>query len=1004
MSDKLLKTILRLLVIVAKEDDVTTSEKKAVLDFLEENVNKEEAARYLRFFEELVENTKDQTQRDEMKEIIKLSYDVNKELKQEQKLVVLLRLLELIVADEKVTERENELLQLVGTSLNFTPKVVDHLMSFVQTTEVEKFAAKSVLVAGVEARTDLRANYLQVKDLKGSFAFFNVPGIDMYFVKYMGDDSLALNGLPLAPHRIKVFSNGSSIRCLNAVMSPIYFSDVLGGFHQESQEFSISFVADHVNFLFPNGNKGLTDFNLAERNGKLIGIMGGSGSGKSTLLNVLNGNAKPSEGSVRINGIDIHRQPKKAEGIIGYVPQDDLLIEDLTVYQNLYYAAKLCFEDYTEPQLEQLVDKVLGSLGLRSTRNLKVGNPLQKTISGGQRKRLNIGLELLREPSVLFVDEPTSGLSSRDSENIMDLLKELALKGKMVFVVIHQPSSDIFKMFDKLVILDVGGFQIYYGNPVDAVTYFKSIADHVDRQQGACFNCGNVNPEQIFNIIDAKVVDEYGRFTQQRKVHPKEWHGYFQERVKVEEVEEVQEDPPKSLSVPNWFKQLAVFTKRDFYSKLSNRQYLLINLLEAPLLALILAVIVRYSPVGEDYSFRENINIPVFFFISVIVALFMGLTVSAEEIIKDRKILKRESFLNLSRSSYLTSKILLLFTLSAIQTLLFTVLGAWILEIKGMTLSYWLILFSVSSFANLLGLNISSAFNSVVTIYILIPLLIIPQLILSGVVVSFDKLNAQLSTKDRVPLIGEIMASRWAYEALAVSQFKNNQYTRPLYAFDQRIIQSEYETVYYLPELEEVLEEAIQAQGKGNTEELESRLQLLRSEIGKELAIVGEDKFDLAGLTAEQFNTQVAEDLQEFIGGLKNFYNRRRKTAESEKDQYVTDRVKTPQEREAYAQLRRDHENDRLTYMLRNTSVKQRVLRTDKSLVRQVYPVYARNNHPKHVLDFRTKFYYPEKHIFGVYMPTKIFNVIVIWLMTALLYVTLYYDVLRKIVSGRRES
>ena len=122
--------------------------------------------------------------------------------------------------------------------------------------------------------------------------------------------------------------------------------------------------------------------------------------------------------------------------------------------------------------LETLVNRTLEALGLTEAKDLKVGNPLQKTISGGQRKRLNIGLELLREPSVLFVDEPTSGLSSRDSENIMDLLKELSLRGKMVFVVIHQPSSDIFKMFDSLLILDKGGHQIYYGNLIAFIEQF----------------------------------------------------------------------------------------------------------------------------------------------------------------------------------------------------------------------------------------------------------------------------------------------------------------------------------------------------------------------------------------------------------------------------------------------------------------------------------------------------------------------------------------------------
>ncbi|MER3328888.1 MAG: ABC transporter, partial [Candidatus Kapaibacterium sp.] len=231
--------------------------------------------------------------------------------------------------------------------------------------------------------------------------------------------------------------------------------------------------------------------------------------------------------------------------------------------------------------------------------------------------------ELLREPSVLFVDEPTSGLSSRDSENIMDLLKELSLRGKMIFVVIHQPSSEIFKMFDKLLILDTGGHQIYYGNPVKAVTYFKNIVEMIDKDQSSCIECGNVNPEQIFNIIEMKVVDEYGRFTKKRKYSPQQWHEQFVKNIEVEEVEEVEEKPEKSLDLPNKLKQAKIFLQRDLLSKISNRQYVLINILEAPALAILLALITKYSPAGASYTFYHNENIPVFFLMSIIVALFM---------------------------------------------------------------------------------------------------------------------------------------------------------------------------------------------------------------------------------------------------------------------------------------------------------------------------------------------------------------------------------------------
>ncbi|GAJ09466.1 unnamed protein product, partial [marine sediment metagenome] len=242
--------------------------------------------------------------------------------------------------------------------------------------------------------------------------------------------------------------------------------------------------------------------------GRLIGIMGASGAGKSTLLNVLNGTYVPSSGEVLINGVNIHTEKEKIEGIIGHVSQDDLLIEELTVFQNLYFNAKLCFNNYTEWELVDTVNKTLKNLGLFEIKDMKVGSPLNKKISGGQRKRLNIALELIREPPVLFLDEPTSGLSSRDSENILDLLKELALKGKLVFVVIHQPASDLFKMFDKLIILDTGGWLIYNGDPVESIIYFKSRIQHANWNESECHVCGNVTPEQIFNIVESNVLDE----------------------------------------------------------------------------------------------------------------------------------------------------------------------------------------------------------------------------------------------------------------------------------------------------------------------------------------------------------------------------------------------------------------------------------------------------------------------------------------------------------------
>src|SRR5690606_21175422 len=172
-------------------------------------------------------------------------------------------------------------------------------------------------------------------------------------------------------------------------------------------------------YTFPNGGTGLRNVEVAEGPGKLIGIMGASGAGKTTLLNVLAGLEKPSKGRILINGFDVHTEKEKIHGVIGYVSQDDLLVEELTVYQNLYFNAKLCFAGHTEEEIHKRVMDVLTNLGLDQRKDLRVGSALDKTISGGQRKRLNIALELIREPAILFLDEPTSGLSSRDSENVI---------------------------------------------------------------------------------------------------------------------------------------------------------------------------------------------------------------------------------------------------------------------------------------------------------------------------------------------------------------------------------------------------------------------------------------------------------------------------------------------------------------------------------------------------------------------------------------------------------
>lgn len=1006
MSEPVLTAIMRLFALVAKEDQITKQERDHILVFLSDHLSQKAAESHMQLFDEYaVETSGKLSAAQEKNTIIKICQSINEEIAQKQKIVIVLELMSVILADGAISEREQILALQICDALNIATTDLELIKLYVLGKKRTDSNHEDILI--IDSIPDQPGTCVHIyrEHLDGFLAILYLRSTDTFFFKYIGHTDVYLNGVPQKSGSINVLATGSTMRWDGS--PPIYYGEVLGLFKKLTSGTRTSFEAKKISYQFKNGRLGLRDVDVSEESGNLVALMGASGAGKSTLLHVLNGSEKPSAGSVLINGIDIYAEPKRIEGVIGFVPQDDLLIEDLTVYQNLYFSAKLCFSHLNEKEIDELVLRTLSDLGLTETKHLTVGSPLRKTISGGQRKRLNIGLELLREPAVLFVDEPTSGLSSRDSENIIDLLKELSLKGKLVFAVIHQPSSDIFKMFDKLVILDTGGYQIYYGNPVDAITYFKKNINLVNSDQGECFSCGNVNPEQIFNIIETKVINEFGNFTDERKFSAEQWNQQYKDKITLSTVIPSEEVPQSTLRVPSWSKQIKLFGLRDLLAKLSNTQYLVINLLEAPLLAFILAFIVRYYNTDDVYNtgyvFSKNLNMPAYLFMSVIVALFMGLTVSAEEIIRDRKILKREKFLHLNRSSYILSKIGILFMISTLQTLLFVLVGNTLLEIKGMYLIYWCILFSTSCFANLLGLNISSAFNSAVTIYILIPILLIPQLILSGVVVKFDKLNPVIGNTETVPLVGDIMASRWAFEASMVAQYKDNEFEKMFYFDDKVMADADYKKIYLIPALETRLDFVnlnIKSQDASIQREVINDLALLKHELTEEIDFVGKKDFaHLNDFTIDRYDSSVYEEAAYFLGALKKFYVNRYNKADEEKDKKINELTNTPEKEKAFEEYRNHYQNEAITELVKNTVEQNRIIEKNGKLIQKIFPIY-KDPDPEHLVDFDAQFYMPAKHFLNQNIDTFYFNLGVIWSMTFLLAITLYFDILRKIVDG----
>lgn len=816
---------------------------------------------------------------------------------------------------------------------------------------------------------------LQPEGFDGQLKTLLMPTTGTLIFTYNGEDKVLLNDVPVLSGAYQVWLQSSVLKGKNG--HPVYYSSILAEYNKKSgksEENSqkVEFSGRDINFRFPNSDNGMHNLNFTLHSGELLAIMGGSGTGKTTLLSILNGSLIPQEGHITINGHDISEQ--RAKDLIGFVPQDDLLIEELTVYQNLYYTAKLCFASLSEEEIDRRVMKILKDLGLDATKDLKVGSAINKYISGGQRKRLNIALELIREPAVLFLDEPTSGLSSADTEKVINLLKEQTYKGKLVVVNIHQPSSDVYKLFDRLWLLDKGGYPVFDGNPIDAITYFKSAANYADAETSACPTCGNVNPEIVLNIIDEKAINNTGETSDARKMTPQEWHELYLKHQPEFSQPEVNDIPASDLKKPGRLNQFLIFLRRNIKTKITNVQYLCIALLEAPVLAIICALLTRYAP-PEGYTVMDNKNLVSYFFMAVIVATFIGMSGSAEEIIKDRALLKREKFLQLSYGSYIWSKIIFMAGMSLIQTFLFILIGNSIMGL-GLFGIWWLILFATAFLANLTGLLLSQCLNSIVSIYISIPILLIPQILLCGLVVSFSDLTPNSKTGN-VPLIGDLIPSRWSYEALAVTSFTDNDYEKPFFELDKARQENQFYNLGFLYELQSQLETMNDEKKQGKPVN-PAHLSIINTNLPVITEFCGMAPYDGDGSYHSLYN---------YMKEAEKILSKRGNDFTLKKDAMISTIVKA-QGKDAFLELKKDNYNIKLEEFVTGADQLRMVDVIDNHLVPRSGIIYLT---PHNKLG-RAPFYSSEK-ILGIWhIKTLWFNLGIILLMSIIAMILLQTD------------
>ena len=575
---------------------------------------------------------------------------------------------------------------------------------------------------------------------------------------------------------------------------------------------------------FGTGDMGLEGISYTVQRGELVCVMGASGSGKSTMLKVIGGQLQPTSGEVLLNNQPLYDNLHLLKRYVSYIPQEDAFDEQLTIGENLSFAAAVRAPHLSRRDRMRRLDGKLIELGLSERRDAVVGSPVKKTLSGGERKRLNIGLDMIGSADVYLFDEPTSGLSSKDSEHVIEIIRGMA-HNKIIIVTIHQPSSKIFEMFHKVILLDKGGKLVFFGTPGETLRYFAE-AEHQHQfgaDLGACPACGTARPEFIFDVLETPLRDlsgdviyeenNRGQLTPARRYSPEFWRDKYEAYRLIQDVKQVslQKDPMPALPAAptekrrlplRWhdeWTQLRTLLRRAFLSKLRNRANLAITIGVSPLLALMIGTILRYSDNGT-YDFASAYHIPTFLFLSLIVAMFLGLTNSADDIIRDRAILQRERNLDVRLGYYVLSKSLSLAVFALVQCLLFVLIANFILEIRGM---FWVdlgIMFMTAMGGVGLGLVVSSLVSDPKTASNIVPLVLIPQIIMGGALIKYEDMNRNLAlvyalthwfnehpnqeqskkmdSKLKVPFVCQFIAMRWSYEEMIVAQAKLNPLSR----------------------------------------------------------------------------------------------------------------------------------------------------------------------------------------------------------------------------------
>jgi ABC-type multidrug transport system ATPase subunit len=835
-----------------------------------------------------------------------------------------------------------------------------------------------------EIRTQLNSQPVS-KDIQ----IFHLTYFNIFILKIKEGSlpRLLKNGY-LCPDNFCIIQFGDSISINNEIR--ISFADLKKKFVEKKYENKFILAALHAEFTSSKA-KGLKPFNFVGSPGELIGILGNEGVGKSTMLKILSGAEKIKNGKVTINGYDIFKFRYQLSGIIGYVPEEDLLYYNLTAKENLEIAAQLYIHNIKHSEVEILVDNLFNEIELNEIKNITVGKPSQKYIQPGQRRLLNIALELIRDPQILIIDNAVSSLSLNDSSKVIKILSKYTFKGKLIITTITQTSNSTFEFFDKLYIINNEGYPVYAGPRQEAIPYFMEFLPEGIKR--TIQSTGGYEPEIILDLLSRKKSEARQDYDQKKYLDGLELYrkNIAATTDNVLEAQKKSKIPGTNTIPPKLEKQYLIYTYRNIKNKLVRKQELIYTIITAPIIGILTALVLRTSD-STQYYFGLNPNVPVFIYLSLIINFFNGIAQAALEIFKEKHVLRKEEFLHLSLFSYINSKITVLILVILVQTFLYTYITNSILGKDGMLFYDWIIYFSSSIFGALTGLILSSIHRNIDSILLRsIPIILFFLLIMGGEWINFK--NFTKTNGKYTPLLSELAITRWGYEALMVQQYARNNFQKEFYESERKISTGTFHSYHSIPKLKEWLNYVLET-----TEYQNDSVQKLKRIISNQFKYyeLTEDvyPFEFSGEFLSGNKEDVYIEAIDYLSYLDYFFIKKYNEGLKRKKQKL-DSLRSLWGNSVFEEHKLKHYNNYVAGKVKNSSTRESYKIINEALVQLSDPIYqnAENDLGRAIM------FSPEKRFNGQIIKTFEFNLSMIWLFNFIMYVFLITDLLNRVIQ-----